>query len=243
MSTAKGNALKKNQQMQKLHANSKNAGNNNEGVLEQPECEAFMLTAKRAEAAKCIEHLPNKWQKFIDYDSGYAYYWNSETQESTYDRPASFETNPNPFNHPALSSNSLTSELLAARRKASDKPLEVNGGWEKYRDPATGFDYWWSEELQESTYDRPANFVTKINPFEGINAGTDLSEEPISASNLTQKRLDTNRDQKPFERNGGWEKFQVRKRVGEFLCSLTVTNQPLDITLVTGSRLRLLVLL
>ncbi|GMI36069.1 hypothetical protein TrCOL_g3750 [Triparma columacea] len=42
-----------------------------------------------------------------------------------------------------------------------EEPTEVlNGGWEKYQDPETGYDYWWNADTDESTYDRPVGFET-----------------------------------------------------------------------------------
>jgi len=64
-----------------LHAGSINKMNDVNSAPEQPDCEAFMLTAKRNEVQKCVEVLPNKWQKFIDHESNWPYFYNVETQE------------------------------------------------------------------------------------------------------------------------------------------------------------------
>ena len=97
---------------------------------------AAVLTARRKPYQKAAEILNEGWQKFKDPESGYFYYWHEETQESSYDRPANFDTNANPFVSIMGTNKSMVpAQLLTARRKETQQPVErLNGGWCKYYD-------------------------------------------------------------------------------------------------------------
>lgn len=78
------------------------------------------------------------WEKYVDPQSGYPYYYNSRTLESTFARPPSFQT---------------------ARR--GDVTIETGSNdWAKYYDLAQGLYYYYNARTFESSYARPVEFAT-----------------------------------------------------------------------------------
>lgn len=78
------------------------------------------------------------WKKFLDAQSGYPYYYNEATMESTYTRPMGFET---------------------ARIEASAS--SVQSEWARYYDQAQGTYYYYNSRTMESSVTRPSgSFVT-----------------------------------------------------------------------------------
>jgi len=54
-------------------------------------------------------------------------------------------------------------EVLSSARSAKQKPVEkLNGGWQKFTDPESDHPYYFNEEIQESTYERPSSFVQTV---------------------------------------------------------------------------------
>ena len=101
--------------------------------------------------------MPSRRYKWVDEESGYPYYYNAETEESTYDRPAGFATVADPF--ASVRGGVEGPDKMSARRADSQLPVEaMTGGWVKYVDPESGHPYYYNETTEESTYDRPAGF-------------------------------------------------------------------------------------
>jgi len=165
-----------------------------------------------------VEKLGGTWGKYVDKDSGYTYYWNEETGESTFDRPDGFQTNTNPFGN--MREGQSPASILASTRSEKQKPEEnLNGGWKKYTDPATNAVYYYNEQTDESTYGRPTGFSTRANPFgtarKAAGMGTARStmgtarsaaEMGLPPAGVLSVRRDE--DQLPVEKlNGGWQKF------------------------------------
>ena len=165
---------------------------------------ASELTARRKADEKPKEILNDGWVRYFDEESQYHYYWNEGTQESTYDRPSGFQTVANPFATINGTKKTLVPpQLLTARRKESQKPTEkLNGGWVKYKDPDSGYDYYYHEEMNTSTYERPTDFIATVqNPFGTVNG----DKAQIPSGVLSCRRDD---GQKPAEiLNFGFVKY------------------------------------
>ncbi|KAG7393942.1 hypothetical protein PHYPSEUDO_000119 [Phytophthora pseudosyringae] len=101
--------------------------------------EGFVLqSASGAEAPPATE-----WIKFFDETQSVHYYFNTKTQESTFDRPATYAT-------PRLSPSTTATALVSA----------AQDGWEKHVDPQSGYPYYFNRVTMESVYARPMGFVT-----------------------------------------------------------------------------------
>jgi hypothetical protein len=134
-----------------------------EGIMPAPE----ILSSARSAAQTPDEILDSGWQKFVDPESGHPYYWNSNTDESTYDRPEGFQTNNNPFQSARGSARQTLppASLVSSRRSSNEVGEKLNGGWVKYIDPESQTPYYHHAENDESQWEKPSNFVTSYNPF------------------------------------------------------------------------------
>jgi hypothetical protein len=154
------------------------------------------VRARERSAKKCEGPLTNYCSyRYIDPDSSHPYYFCEATQESTYERPEGFATVADPF----ASARKVMepAKVLTARRDEGQKPVEnLNNGWVKYVDPESGHPYYWNEQKDESSYERPEGFATVADPF----ASARKVMEPAKV--LTARRGE---GQKPVENlNDGW---------------------------------------
>ncbi|GMH53640.1 hypothetical protein TrRE_jg8793 [Triparma retinervis] len=134
-----------------------------EGIMPAPD----VLSSARPATQKPDEVLNSGWQKFVDPESGHPYYWNSNTDESTYERPEGFQTNKNPFQSARGSARQTlpSASLVSSRRSSNEVGEKLNGGWVKYVDPESQTPYYHHAENDESQWEKPTNFVTSYNPF------------------------------------------------------------------------------
>ena len=162
-----------------------------------------MMSTKRKASQKPVEILNGGFGKYIDEDSGYDYYYNSATDESTYDRPAGFATEKGDIFASVRTKGDQSAAMLSAKRGKKEKPAEeLNGNWARFSDPESGYDYYYNSATDASTYDRPDVFATVKGDIFASGRG--------SASNLSANMLSSRRSkkQKPEEvLNGGWERF------------------------------------
>ncbi|KAF4133729.1 WW domain-containing protein [Phytophthora infestans] len=82
----------------------------------------------------------SEWIKYFDETQGVHYYYNIRTQESTFDRPATYAT---PRISPSTAVSSANQE-----------------GWEKHVDPHSRYPYYYNRLTMESVFARPMGFVT-----------------------------------------------------------------------------------
>ena len=113
------------------------------------------------------EKMENGWCKYHDQSSNFYYYYNHESEQSTFERPLGFETESDPF-------ASVRSKLPTAEEKIIE---EVGGRWKKYLEEATDYFYYYNEGTGESTYDRPEEFRSELDPF------ADIRERNLASSN------------------------------------------------------------
>ncbi|GLE10792.1 hypothetical protein PINS_up023043 [Pythium insidiosum] len=92
------------------------------------------------------------WAQYLDAATGYYYYYNHRTMESTFERPAEFAV------------ASVTT--AAAVEQSAD-------GWAKYVDPATGYAYYYNHYTMASTYERPPTFLTPRAGEAPLETGAD----------------------------------------------------------------------
>ncbi len=165
---------------------------------------AEVLTARNPNQQPA-EILNNGWKKYVDPESGWPYYVNDETSESTYERPDGFTTVADPFNAARTNGAMPPAEVLTARRTSRDTarsrngkkedPVEtLNGGWEKYQDPDSGHFYYHHAAKDISQYERPEDFLSTVK-------GTMPSADALSSRRSV--------NDKPVEvlNNSGWQKY------------------------------------
>ncbi|KAF1334724.1 F-box/lrr-repeat protein 4, partial [Globisporangium splendens] len=96
------------------------------------------------------------WERYVDVNTGKAWFYNKETKASSYVSPLGvfFQSEAN------------------ARSLASDDPPLENGlnDWSKYYDETQGVDYYYNSKTGTSTFERPLEFFT---PRPTPNATTD----------------------------------------------------------------------
>ena len=144
--------------------------------------------------------------------AGHPYYYHEESDESAYERPSGFATVADPFSSTRStkpSAPTVPAGVLSVRRDEDQMPVEkLNGGWMKYVDPESGHPYYYHEESDESTYERPSGFSTVADPFgRGVREVAEINEASLMppASTLSTARSES---QMPVEKlNGGWVKY------------------------------------
>ncbi|GMH80022.1 hypothetical protein TL16_g08367 [Triparma laevis f. inornata] len=171
-----------------------------EGVMPPAE----VLASARSEQ-KPVEKLRNKWFKYIDPSSQFPYYYNSETEESSYERPEGFQTNADPFVLAREQGVMPPAEVLASARSSRQKPDETinRGPWDKYTDPESGHPYYYNSETEESTYERPEGFQTTADPFVSARKS---SRKVLPSASVVSARRPSNAVGTAL--NGGWTKYE-----------------------------------
>ena len=92
-----------------------------------------------------------KWNKYWDEASGAFFFFNTESSESTYERPMSYRS-------------------VAAEKEEEVDPEEAKA-WGKHKDEENNVYFYYNSKSGESTYVRPASFVTPTpTPREGEQA-------------------------------------------------------------------------
>ncbi|GMH48842.1 hypothetical protein TrRE_jg4174 [Triparma retinervis] len=171
--------------------------------------DADILSSRRSKVEEPMEVGNMGWGRYKDEETGYDYYYNCKTEESTYDRPVGFET------LRGMEGGELQvkpdADILSSRRSAMEEPTEVlNGGWEKYQDSESGYDYWWNADTDESTYDRPVGFETvRGNPFSSVKGnlfGGGTGGEERESADILSSRREADAVVEEFL-NGGWVKY------------------------------------
>ena len=166
-----------------------------------------------------------KWNKYWDETSGAFFYFNTESSESTYERPLSYRS-------------------VAVDEEEEEDPEEAKA-WGKHKDEENNVYFYYNSKSGESTYVRPASFVTPTpTPREGdealitdSNSGwksigamsstciistidelpsrllIDLLDLPL----LKAHQLQHQENQPPLEAGtGGWQKFWDDDNESEF---------------------------
>lgn len=100
------------------------------------------------------------WEKYVDPVSGYPYYYNSRTMESTFSRPLNFQT---------VRRGNVTIET-------------GSNDWAKYYDLSQGVYYYYNARTFESSFARPQEFATpRVAPKDAAAMGMAEFYDPTTA--------------------------------------------------------------
>eukprot|EP00538_Stauroneis_constricta_P000509 CAMPEP_0119553754 /NCGR_PEP_ID=MMETSP1352-20130426/6427_1 /TAXON_ID=265584 /ORGANISM="Stauroneis constricta, Strain CCMP1120" /LENGTH=984 /DNA_ID=CAMNT_0007600219 /DNA_START=188 /DNA_END=3142 /DNA_ORIENTATION=+ len=105
--------------------------------------EASATTTPEAGAAGA---LPEGWMETQDPSSGATYYFNSVTNETSWERPAAT---------PSAATNAQDS---AAPQEQEQAPAPAQQEWMETQDPATGNTYYFNTVTNETSWERPASY-------------------------------------------------------------------------------------
>ena len=123
-----------------------------------------------------VAPLPQPWEEKVSRSSGETYYYNPQTNESTFERPGGL---PQPWEERTSQStgdryyfNPQTGESTYDRPPpdagGGDGGERASGGlphpWEERRSRTTGETYYFNTETEESTYERPAAKPAAVPP-------------------------------------------------------------------------------
>lgn len=126
---------------------------------------AEFVTARQQQMSPSATDKPlasdrDGWEKYVDPESGYPYYYNSNTLESTFVRPLNFQT-----------------------AREGNVTIETGGNdWAKYYDLSQGVYYYYNARTFESSFTRPVEFVTpRVAPTDAAAMGMTEFYDPATA--------------------------------------------------------------
>ena len=189
------------------------------------------MRVKRAE--KFVESRPNtpadvgmsEWIEMMDHGSGYPYYYNTHTHETTWDDPRPIEaTNNSDEKHNNKESGEMSKHVDEPKQKDSGAAM-----WQAVYDPSSGHYYYYDSVAdpmcQCPTWDKPEGFDLDASreAEKNISAGgLSLSEVPHGLALL----LATRKIQNVFRAKQARKKMRV-KRAEKFVESRP--NTPADV--------------
>jgi len=126
---------------------------------------AKLLSSRRSSTQLPVEVITATIIKYVDPSTGWPYFYDTVTGESSYDRPTGFQTAASPFQSgqdqstgPSTGEDYQVMEpaaMLSTRRKGNERGVEQGGDWVKYVDPETGHPYYYNAKTDVSQYERP----------------------------------------------------------------------------------------
>ena len=163
--------------------------------------DADILNSRRGAGEKAKEVLNGGWVRYRDEESKYDYYFHEESETSQYERPDGFSTTQDAFAS-VRGGKKPEADILSSRRGAEEEVKEVlNGGWVRYRDEESGYDYYWHEESETSTYDRPDGFSTTQDAFASLRKGKKPEADILSSRRGVEEKVKE-------VLNGGWVRYR-----------------------------------
>ena len=92
--------------------------------------------------------LPDGWIEATDPSSGKVYYCNTDTQETSWERPVA--------ENAAVTSKEIIEPEVTEESKSETVVVEdIADGWEEVQDPTTGNTYYFNKETQETSWEKP----------------------------------------------------------------------------------------
>lgn len=96
--------------------------------------------------------LPGGWVEASDPSSGKVYYYNSQTQITSWERPESVEGASDPATAAAA-----TNEQSEEKVEESSDPEMLADGWIEVQDPGTGKTYYYNQSTEETSWEKPTS--------------------------------------------------------------------------------------
>eukprot|EP00537_Pseudo-nitzschia_pungens_P011057 CAMPEP_0172385446 /NCGR_PEP_ID=MMETSP1061-20121228/3118_1 /TAXON_ID=37318 /ORGANISM="Pseudo-nitzschia pungens, Strain cf. pungens" /LENGTH=1522 /DNA_ID=CAMNT_0013114481 /DNA_START=89 /DNA_END=4660 /DNA_ORIENTATION=+ len=127
--------------------------------------------------------LPAGWSEVTDPSSGDVYYYNTETQVTSWDRPvaatdASGEANEEPVSVDSPQEECETQVATLAEETQAEPVDDLAEGWEEVQDPTSGNSYYVNKETQETSWEKP---IKESSPSSTEDDQAPSSEEPQEA--------------------------------------------------------------
>jgi len=123
------------------------------------------------------------WQEHKD-DDGRTYYYNTKTEETTWEKPLNFSSQEKDTESSGLSPEYSRSPSLQAQQEEDTGPT-TSGNWIEYKDDEGRF-YYYNTDTKQTVWDKPADFDEKIEKSEvgddsGKSKGADTGIETSPA--------------------------------------------------------------
>jgi hypothetical protein len=158
--------------------------------------------------------LPDGWIEATDSSSGKVYYCNTDTQETSWERPVVENT--------AGTSKERT-ELEVTETVVIE---DIADGWEEVQDPTTGNTYYFNKETQETSWEKPTSTI----PESATTTNDDTSSS--QQENDWVETLDPNSGKNYYynAKTGetSWEKPATFKMQEDSPPSMASETQPVD---------------
>jgi WW domain/Ankyrin repeats (3 copies) len=117
---------------------------------------------KEHESTDDDNDLPDGWVETQDPSSGRIYYFNSLTQETSWERPMELEDDSGPADAAVVDDNGNDNGEQSPESSSED----VADGWSEVTDPNTGKIYYYNQLTQETSWEKPSKKPTN-GEFDG----------------------------------------------------------------------------
>ena len=121
---------------------------------------------------------PQPWERILDPASGGAYFYNSQTDESQWERPDGYQSPRGASTHGEADAGAAVADDAA---NGNARVLRFYGAWDVYMDADSGYEYYHNRETEEVSWEPPLPQLVPPNEEAEYDAAADVSDKPVSA--------------------------------------------------------------